>query len=178
MAESMSQARSNGSAPEGAPQNAASAVLLQEESRARELALRYRLEYVDLRTCEVDYHVVHELPVELMVRHSFVPLKRTEDTLFIAMADPTDLEGIDELEAQLHIAQLGLRLRISVATKSEVEEALKRGDTAAQIQQDATAAVRTDRLAVDLETQHGGDDRDPERLTPHNDVSPIINLVA
>src|SRR5437868_11387415 len=177
MAESMSQARSNGSAPEGAPQNAASAVLLQEESRARELALRYRLEYVDLRTCEVDYHVVHELPVELMVRHSFVPLKRTEDTLFIAMADPTDLEGIDELEAQLHIAQLGLRMRISVATKSAVEEALKRGDTAARILQDATAGFRTDRLALVRETEHGEEDLDLDRLTADEEMSPIIKLV-
>ena len=173
----MSQARSNGSAPEGAPQNAASAVLLQEESRARELALRYRLEYVDLRTCEVDYHVVHELPVELMVRHSFVPLKRTEDTLFIAMADPTDLEGIDELEAQLHIAQLGLRMRISVATKSAVEEALKRGDTAARILQDATAGFRTDRLALVRETEHGEEDLDLDRLTADEEMSPIIKLV-
>src|SRR5437667_9811497 len=75
----------------------------QEEIAAREKARRYRLRFVDLRTEEPAYHLIHELPVEMMVRHSFVPLDRDGDTLYVAMADPTNLDVIDEIEAQLHV---------------------------------------------------------------------------
>src|SRR5438477_2618890 len=117
--------------------------MTQEEIAAREKARRYRLRYIDLKTEEPAYHLIHELPVELMVRHSFVPMKREDDLLYVAMADPTNLAVIDEIEAQLHC-----RLKPGVATVTAVEDALKRGDTAARILQDATAGFRSERLAL------------------------------
>ena len=48
----------------------------QEEVAARERARRYRLKFIDLKVEEPAYDLIHELPVELMVRHSFVPMKR------------------------------------------------------------------------------------------------------
>jgi len=144
----------------------------QEEVAARDKARRYRLRFVDLRTEEPAYHLIHELPVELMVRHSFVPLDRDGDTLYVAMADPTNLEIVDEIEAQLHV-----RLRTAFATQASVEEALKRGDTAARILQDATAGFRTDRMALVRETDQGEEVVDMERLTGDEEMSPIIKLV-
>src|SRR5437867_1462529 len=85
----------------------------QEEIAAREKARRYRLRFVDLRTEEPAYNLIHELPVEMMVRHSFVPLDRDGDILYVAMADPSNLEVIDEIEAQLHV-----RLKPAVATQT------------------------------------------------------------
>jgi type IV pilus assembly protein PilB len=146
----------------------------QEESAAREKARRYRLRFVDLKVEEPAYHLIHELPVEMMVRHSFVPLAREEDTLFVAMADPTNLEAIDEIEAQLH-----LRLKTAFATQTAIEDALKRGDTAARILQDATAGFRTDQMSLLRETEQGEEVLDMERLTGTGDdeMSPIIKLV-
>ena len=47
---------------------------------AKELARRYRLPFVDLlpadRESPIDYALFAEVPVDLMVRHQFVPLKR------------------------------------------------------------------------------------------------------
>src|ERR1700754_1883515 len=71
----------------------------QEELAGRERARRYRLPYIDFKSEEPAYHLIHELPVELMVRHSFVPMKREGDLLYIAMADPTNLAVMDEIEA-------------------------------------------------------------------------------
>src|SRR6476646_1725689 len=66
-----------------------------EVKAAKELARRYRLPFVDLlppdRESPIDYELFTEVPVELMVRHQFVPLKRDPKGLHIAMADPTDL---------------------------------------------------------------------------------------
>ena len=144
----------------------------QEEVASREKAQRYRLRYVDLKTEEPAYDLIHELPVELMVRHSFVPLKREGDTLFVAMADPGNFDVIDEIEAQLKV-----QLKTAVATQTAVEEALKRGDTAARILQDATAGFRSDRMALVRETDQGEEMLDLERLTGDEEMSPIIKLV-
>ena len=144
----------------------------QEEIAAREKARRYRLRYVDLKTEEPAYDLIHELPVELMVRHSFVPLKREGDTLYVAMADPGNFDVIDEIEAQLKV-----QLKTAVATQTAVEEALKRGDTAARILQDATAGFRSDRMALVRETDQGEEMLDLERLTGDEEMSPIIKLV-
>jgi type IV pilus assembly protein PilB len=144
----------------------------QEEAAAREKARRYRLQFVDLKTDEIDYHMIHELPVDLMIRHSFVPLRRENNTLYVAMADPTNFEIIDEIEAQLH-----MRLKTAVATQSAVEEALKRGDTAARILQTATAGFRTDSMALVRETDQGEEVLDLDRLAGDEDMSPIIKLV-
>jgi type IV pilus assembly protein PilB len=146
--------------------------MTQEELAARERARRYRLRYIDLKSEEPAYHLIHELPVELMVRHSFVPMKREGDLLYVAMADPTNLAVIDEIEAQLHC-----RLKPGVATIAAVEEALKRGDTAARMLQDATAGFRSERLALVRETDQGEEVLDMDRLTGDEEMSPIIKLV-
>src|SRR6185503_11147837 len=151
---------------------AAAVPINQDEAAAREKARRYRLKFIDLKTEEPAYHLIHELPVELMVRHSFVPMDRDGDTLFVAMADPTNLEVVDEIEAQLHV-----RLKTAFATQAAIEDALKRGDTAARMLQDATAGFRTDQMALLRETDHGEEAVDLERLTGDEEMSPIIKLV-
>jgi type IV pilus assembly protein PilB len=148
------------------------AEMTQEELAARERARRYRLRYIDLKSEEPAYHLIHELPVELMVRHTFVPMQRDGDLLYVAMADPTNLAVIDEIEAQLHC-----RLKPGVATIAAVEEALKRGDTAARMLQDATAGFRSERLALVRETDQGEEVLDLDRLTGDDEMSPIIKLV-
>ena len=51
-----------------------------EVRAAKELARRYRLPYIDLLPHEgdspIDYNLFTEVPVDLMVRHQFVPLRR------------------------------------------------------------------------------------------------------
>src|SRR5580704_4020695 len=143
-----------------------------EDAQARSVAQRYRLEFIDLETAEVDYRTIHELPVDLMVRYNFVPLSRDGNTLQIVIADPTNLDAIDEIEAQLRV-----RVKIAVGARSAIEEALKRGDTAARILQDATAEFRTDRLSLVRETEHGEEDLDLDRLAGDEEISPIIKLV-
>ena len=171
----MSERIQQGSTPEATSSVSAlrtPADMTQEEIAAREKARRYRLRFVDLKTEEPAYNLIHELPVEMMVRHCFVPLGREGDILYVAMADPSNLEVIDEIEAQLRV-----RLRTSVATQTAVEDALKRGDTAARILQDATAGFRTDRMALVRETENGEEVLDLERLTGDEEMSPIIKLV-
>ncbi|HST23177.1 MAG TPA: GspE/PulE family protein, partial [Blastocatellia bacterium] len=82
------------------------------------------------------------------------------------------LEVIDEIEAQLHV-----RLKPAVATQTAVEDALKRGDTAARVLQDATAGFRSEHMALVRETDQGEEVLDLDRLTGDDEMSPIIKLV-
>jgi len=158
--------------PHAAGNGGVPAEMSQEDMLAREKARRYRLPFVDLRVEEPAYHLIHELPVDLMIRHNFVPLKLDGNVLFVAMADPTNLDVIDELEAQLQ-----MRLKPAVSTQSAIEEALKRGDTAARILQTATAGFRTDTMALVRETEQGEEVLDLDRLAGDEEMSPIIKLV-
>ena len=94
-----------------------------EIRNAKELASRYRLPFVNLLPQEgespIDYSLLSELPVDLMVRHQFVPLRRENGKLHIAMADPTDLDLLDDLSGALR-----MRLVPHVATAGAID----RGD--------------------------------------------------
>src|SRR2546428_13163625 len=107
-----------------------------EVRAAKELARRYRLPYIDLLPhngdSPIDYNLFTEVPVDLMVRHQFVPLKRDARGLHIAMADPTDLERLDELAGALHS-----RLIPFVATAGAIDVVLRRGDTTQRVLQEA-----------------------------------------
>ena len=65
--------------------------------QAQALAARYRCEYVDLREARIDHDLFRSIPVDLMFRYNFVPLQAQNGTLEIALADPRNLNLIDEL---------------------------------------------------------------------------------
>ncbi len=139
----------------------------QEILAARETAARYRMEFIDLATSELDHELIHEHPVDLMTRFKFIPLRRENNRLVIAMADPTNLDALEELSAQLKI-----RLKPVVATRTAVEAALRRGDSAQRVLQDATESFR---IRVVQETDQGEQDLDLDRLA--DETAPVIRLI-
>src|ERR1041385_788789 len=144
-----------------------------EMKAAQELARRYRLPFVDLlppdRESPIDYELFAEVPVDLMVRHQFVPLKRDEKGLHIAMADPTDLERLDEVSSTLRT-----RIIPHVATAGAVEVVLRKGDTTQRVLQEAASGFR---ISLVRETEQGEEVLDLDRLATDSDMSPIIKLV-
>src|SRR4026208_334110 len=144
-----------------------------EMKAAKELARRYRLPFVDLlppdRESPIDYELFAEVPVDLMVRQQFVPLKRDQKGLHIAMADPTDLERLDELSSTLRT-----RLVPHVATAGAVEVVLRKGDTTQRVLQEAASGFR---ISLVKETEHGEEVLDLDRLATDAEMSPIIKLV-
>src|SRR2546425_5724492 len=100
-----------------------------EMSQAKELARRYRLPFVNLLPQDgespIDYSLLSEVPVDLMVRNQFVPLKRENGKLHIAMADPTDLDRLDDLAGALRT-----RLVPYVATAGAIDVVLRKGGAA------------------------------------------------
>jgi type IV pilus assembly protein PilB len=144
-----------------------------EVQAARELARRYRLPYVDLLPptgeSPIDYALLAEIPVDLMLRNQFVPLRREGRRLHVAMADPTDLEKLDELAS-------GLRARIvpHVATAGAIDVVLRKGDATQRVLQEAASSFR---ISLVKETETGEEILDLDRLATDSDMSPIIKLV-
>jgi type IV pilus assembly protein PilB len=144
-----------------------------EMKTARELARRYRLPFVDLlprdKESPIDYDLFAEVPVDLMVRYQFVPLRRDAKGLHIAMADPTDLERLDDLAHTLRT-----RIVPYVATAGAVEVVLRKGDTTQRVLQEAASGFR---ISLVRETEAGEEVLDLDRLATDSEMSPIIKLV-
>ena len=142
---------------------------LAERENAERLARRYRLNFIQLENYPVDYALVQSLPVDLMLRNKFVPLRRENGYLVIAMADPSDLLMLDELKAQLKIP-----IKVEVATYGAIEGVLRKGDASQRVLHEATEGFRA---ALVKETDQGEEVLDLDRLSGDAEMSPIIKLV-
>jgi type IV pilus assembly protein PilB len=144
-----------------------------EVIEAKQLARRYRLPYIDLLPTDqpspIDYEELAKIPVELMLRNHFVPLKREGLDLHAAMADPTNLERLDELENALNV-----RIVPYIATQGAIDVVLKKGDATQRVLQEAAQGFK---ISLVKETEHGEEVLDLDRLASDSDMSPIIKLV-
>src|SRR3982751_2007825 len=140
-----------------------------EESRARDLARRYRCEFVDLKNFHIQHELFRSVPVDLMFRYNFVPLEQGDDgRLTVAIADPSRLMMIDELGLLL-----GKRIVTKVATLSQINDILKKTEQSQRVLQEASEGFTLD---VVKEGELTDETTSIERLTTDND-SPIIRLV-
>jgi len=138
-----------------------------EIARARALAARYRLEYVDMERYYVDQDLLRSIPADLMLRYRFVPRRRTGEALEIIVSDPTDLPMIDELALLL-----GAPVTVTVGTASAIESILTRSESSQRVLDEATESFQ---LQLLREEDTGEDSLTVERLT--SDISPVIKLV-
>ena len=140
-----------------------------EESRARELAKRYRCEFVDLRSFHIHHDLFRSVDVKLMFRYNFVPLEERDGNMIIAIADPSQLMVIDEVGLLL-----GKRLITKVATLSQISDLLKKMEQSQRVLEEASEG-----FALDVIKEEEGADEtiSIERLTAEGEASPIIRLV-
>jgi type IV pilus assembly protein PilB len=144
-----------------------------EVKSAKALAMRYRLPYIDLlppdKKSPIDYEALASIPVEMMLRNHFVPLRKEGRNLHVAMADPTNLEQLDELENALNV-----RIVPYVSTLGAIEVVLKKGDATQRVLQEAASTFK---ISLVKETDQGEEVLDLDRLASDSDMSPIIKLV-
>ncbi|MEP7076268.1 MAG: GspE/PulE family protein [Acidobacteriota bacterium] len=144
-----------------------------EVRQAKQLAQRYRLPYIDLLPTDqetpIDYEELAKIPIELMLRNQFVPLRREGNNLHAAMADPTNLERLDELENALMV-----RIVPHVATAGAIDVVLRKGDATQRVLQEAASTFK---ISLVKETDQGDEVLDLDRLASDSDMSPIIKLV-
>src|SRR5688572_16958661 len=140
---------------------------------AKAMARRYRLPYIDLLPTDgespIDYEQLAAVPVEMMLRNHFVPLRREGRDLHAAMADPTNLERLNELENALNV-----RIVPYIATQGAIDVVLKKGDATQRVLQEAASGFK---ISLVKETDQGEEVLDLDRLASDSEMSPIIKLV-
>jgi type IV pilus assembly protein PilB len=144
-----------------------------EVREAKLLAARYRLPYIDLlppdQESPISYEELAGIPVELMLRNMFVPLRREGRNLHVAMADPSNLEQLDELENALNV-----RIMPYVATAGAIDVVLRKGDATQRVLQEAASTFK---ISLLKETDQGEEVLDLDKLASDSEMSPIIKLV-
>jgi len=138
-----------------------------EAARARRLADQYGFPYVDLDHFQIDHDLFRDIPLDLMIRYQFIPEKREDGHIAVAVGDPTDVLKLDELELLL-----GAPLRVKVASPAAIRDKLQKSESTQRVLDEATEGFRM---------QLVGDDEGEETLTidsiTQQESSPIIKLV-
>ena len=141
-----------------------------ETAEAQAIAARYRCEYVDLRVASIDHDLFRSIPVDLMFRYNFVPMQAQNGTLDIALADPRNLNLIDELALLLN-----KKLRIKVATLSQIAELLKKTEQSQRVLEEVTEGFALDVVG---DEENADETLSIDKLTAaDSDIAPVIKLV-
>jgi type IV pilus assembly protein PilB len=138
-----------------------------EVERARALAERYHLDYVDVFSFAPDPDILKAVPVELMFRYNFLPYRREGGRLVLVMADPTDLPVVDELTLLLETP-----IQPAVGAPSAIQDALKRGQGTQRVLEEASESFKIQILKDD---ENGEEVLSIDKI--QSDASPIIRLI-
>ena len=136
--------------------------LLSEDQLARALAAQYGLPYDPLADFRVDQQYFETISVKLMRRFPFVPIAERAGVLTIAIADPQNLLGLDELELLI-----GKPLDRVVSSKGAILAALERSEGSSQALRELEAEYRSvlvkedDRGDEILTVDHAAEDQSP-----------------
>jgi len=125
--------------PEHAPEDHSA-----EEVRARFLASRYQLEFVDLEHFHPDHDLFRSIPADVMLRYGFVPYRRDGQALLIVVSDPSDLHTIDEIGVQL-----SMPIRVCVGTPYAIQNILKKSESSQRVLEEATEGFQMQILRED-----------------------------
>jgi len=139
----------------------------EEHAAAQALADRLRLPYEDLLDFRGDADLFRQIPVEIMLRYQFVPLDRQGDVVVVAMADPSDLAALDELELAI-----GMPVDVRVGPAARISEILEKSESTQRVLDEATEDFR---IQLVQERENGEEAFSIESITA--DTSPVIKLV-
>jgi type IV pilus assembly protein PilB len=95
--------------------------LVQPEAIARALAARHGLEYVDLDAVPPDEAVTATMPLHVLERVGAVPYALEDGTLKIALTDPQNMHGLDELRLATRYT-----VKFGVGASDLVEDRIKK----------------------------------------------------
>jgi len=141
--------------------------LISDDDLARALAEQFSLEYVDLVSFKPDEALLNTLPPDALHRFRFVPLEMTENSVVVAVADPTDVVKLDELELLFD-----LPVQIRVASESAISALVKAGEGTRRVLREVSEDFM---LQLVKETERGEEVLSVESIS--EDTSPIIKLV-
>jgi type IV pilus assembly protein PilB len=96
--------------------------LIEEDKLLSFLSQQYRIPAVNLNSYQfIDPSIIKLVPIELVKKHMVLPLKRVGSNLTVAMADPTNVFGLDDLKFRTNYS-----IQPVIASESALLEAIKK----------------------------------------------------
>jgi len=133
-------------------------LIVDEDTIARTLADQKGLEYVSLTTYDISREAAAQIPERIARRSLVMPLGYRDGAIVLAMADPLDIEAIDDVGLRT-----GRAVIPCVATGTQIQYAIEKFITSADAFQD---------LVMQTEEEEG----DEQVVVGTEDV-PIVRLV-
>ncbi|OGM08992.1 hypothetical protein A2159_01195 [Candidatus Woesebacteria bacterium RBG_13_34_9] len=96
--------------------------LLKEEDLGKILSKFYQIEFIDLNKQEIDIKALQSIPEDFAQEAGVVAFKKKDNTLFVAMEDPHDLELIEHIKK---ITKDINKITTFVSTSGIIKNALK-----------------------------------------------------
>ena len=94
---------------------------VREEDALRALADEVGLDFVDLRSVDVDIDLLAKFPQKLIYRHSLFPIRISNGSLVVATSNPMDLYPLDEAAAATSMSIIPV-----VSEKAEIAKLVKK----------------------------------------------------
>jgi type IV pilus assembly protein PilB len=139
----------------------------EEEQKARDLAERLGMEFDPLEEFHVDPELFRTIPVEIMLRYHFLPLRSKGETLHVVMADPSDVTKLNEVELAL-----ARPLEVAVGPANRINDILEKSESTQRVLEEATEGFS---IQLVQEAEDGEEVLSIDSITA--DSSPIIRLV-
>jgi type IV pilus assembly protein PilB len=132
------------------------------------LSQQYRVPTVNLEEYEIDAEILKLVPKEPCERHKVLPVSRTGNALIVAMADPTNLNAIDDLKFLT-----GYNIEPVIASETAIHNAIEKYYNAGPSYDEVMAGF--DEKEIDF----SGDDEDINlmELEKASEDAPVVRLV-
>jgi type IV pilus assembly protein PilB len=132
------------------------------------LSQQYRVPTVNLEEYEIDPEILKLVQKEPCERHKVIPVSRTGNSLIVAMADPTNLNAIDDLKFLT-----GYNIEPVIASETAIHNAIEKYYNAGPSYDEVMAGFDE----KEIEFSDGDDDVNLMELEKASEDAPVVRLV-
>ena len=149
-----------------------------DEEIAQVLSKQFGISPINLGRFEIDQTVLDLIPVEVARKYDLIPVNRTGAVLTVAMADPTNIRAMDEINFIC-----GYQVEPVVASDNAIREAIDKyyGSTHAlelkQALKEATHEKNVELGELDVEILEEAEELDLASLERQSEDAPVVKLV-
>lgn len=147
--------------------------VVTEEKVTEARAMQLDVPYVNLQEHTFDPETLNLIPESLARQYGIIPIRKSGDTLVVAMANPIDVEGTD-----LAHVETKLRLEPALATEWRIIDAIDRHYGADEMQDPSqqTASVAETDSVVNVDTDRE-DFEDLNEVRKQMKTAPVVRTV-
>ena len=147
---------------------------VSEEDIGLALAAQMGMEVIDLSEIEIPEDVLNMIPIDFVGTYQVIPYLYEDDTLYVAIADPTNISVLDDLWRIVNC-----RIQGAVASKKQIEEALQKYYGIGQEEEDLLVGIEDEEEGGEFERGEMGkvDLQDPASMANSPPVVKYLNLI-